>query len=146
MIEPLKMLFPATLESLDLAEDIFRVVAGKVTSAEHLRFRIRMILSEAFSNAYLHGRKAAPGTEIEVSMCFKNDKFFVSIINEGSGFAENDIKWDDFPSAEAESGRGLMIIRRLCDRAEFKRIDNGRFGVFMEINIGKNDSVKCQPY
>lgn len=139
---PLKIFFPAKWESLQIAEDIFKIIAHNTTSDPQKIFSIRTVLSESFNNAYLYSDKNSEDAFISIETCFKNNKFTASIMNEGAGFADNDINWNKYPSSDAESGRGLRIIKQLCDKVEFRKIGNNNFEVFVEIEIGESKKVK----
>jgi len=134
MKEFIRIIFPVSLDSVRVADDIFEVLANNATRDKQLRYNIRTVLSEVFSNAFLYGDKNNCDVEIEVRTCFTENGFMASIINDGAGFADNKIKWDEFPATEQESGRGLKLIKRLCDRVEFKRADNNKFEVQVEFN------------
>jgi anti-sigma regulatory factor (Ser/Thr protein kinase) len=133
--------FPISPLSLQISEDIFEAVARGVTHNQQKVYHIRIILSELFSNAYLHSGSANLDGIIEFKACFSQDRFYASIINEGKGFTEAKHSVDEFPSGFAESGRGIKIVRRLCDKVEFKKMADNKFGVFVEVAIPDNKSV-----
>lgn len=135
MGDTVRLIFPATAEALNIAEDIFEVVARNVTPDLRKAYCIRTALSEAYSNAFLYGRNAGEDAEIEFGMCFKGDKFSATIINDGPGFAEYQIKSESFEAVMEESGRGLQIMKRFCDKLTFKRDDNDKFEVHMEFDL-----------
>ncbi|MCD6163498.1 MAG: ATP-binding protein [candidate division Zixibacteria bacterium] len=139
---PLKIYFPARWEYLKIAEDIFSVIANNVTSDRQKAYNIMTVLSEAYNNAYLYGNKDSLDAQIVFETCFKNNKFTASIINEGTGFDDKNISWNEYPSADVESGRGLKIIKQLCDKVEFRKISNNIFEVFVEIEIDENKIVR----
>ena len=143
MSDRLKIIFPTAWETLKLANDIFHVIAMNASADNHTSHRIWVVLSEIFNNAYQYGENNVPNASIIFEMCFNKDKFVASIINEGTGFTDKNIKWNEFPSGDMESGRGLKIIKRLCEKVEFKNINGNKFGVFVEIKTGENKNVKC---
>lgn len=130
--------------SVHLADDVFTAIARNMASDEQLAFKIRTALSEAFSNAILYCEKNSGDGNIEFRGRFRDGKFEASIINEGSGFADNDIEWDEFPSPKIESGRGLKIIRKLSDKVEFIKHRNNTFEVCMEFVTWKENQVNKQ--
>ena len=134
MNRPLRIIFPVSMDSVKVADDIFEVLANNATRDARLCYNIRTVLSEAFNNAFLYSEKGNLDAVIEVRTCFNKNDFFASIINEGRGFADNEIKWDKFPSIEEESGRGLKIIKKLCDKLEFRRTENNKFEIYVAFN------------
>lgn len=141
MTERVKIIFPVTISSVSLAEDIFEAVSNNVSHNQREGYRIRTVLSEAFSNAFLYCEKDSGDSLVEFSFCFKKGKFVASIINEGSGFADNAIKWNEFPSETAESGRGVKIIKKLADKVEFVIHPDNKFEVYMEFLVGTDEKV-----
>ncbi len=141
MNEMAKIVFPVSIASVGLAEDIFEAITRNITSDERLGYRIRTALSEAFNNAILYCDKHSPTATIEFDFCFNNDKFVASVINEGAGFADKAIKWNDFPSEMAESGRGLKIIKKLSDKVKFIKHENNKFEVYMEFSTGAEQKI-----
>ena len=130
-----KIIFPVSMISVRLADDIFTAIAGNITSDGRTAYKIRTVLSEIFSNAFLYCEKESYAKFIVFEGCFTDDKFIASIINEGSGFVDKSISWDDFSSSMDESGRGLKLIRKLCDKVEFNHHDDNRFEVYVEIPL-----------
>jgi len=134
MNQPFKIIFPVSFDSVKIADDIFEVLANNASRDERICYNIRIVLSEAFNNAFLYGEKSNPDAVIEVRACFTENDFLASIINTGGGFADTEIKWDEFPSTEEESGRGLKLIKKLCDKVEFRWADNNNFEVHVKFN------------
>jgi len=127
------------MRSVSLADDLFKVIANNVASDAKTAFNIRIVLSELFSNAFLYGDKQSGNAMIEFKGCFTKDKFVASIINDGGGFADNTIEWNTFPSLLEESGRGIKIIKKLCDKLEFRKHGNNKFEAYIEISMGTRE-------
>ena len=136
MMDELKLIFPVSMDSIRLAEEIFEVVSNNVTSDKQLNYNIRIAFSEAFNNAFLYSDKRNCNAVIEVKACFGHNTFSISIINEGGGFDDDAVEWDKFPSEKYESGRGLKIIRKLSDKLEFRKLGGNRFEVYVEFDTG----------
>jgi anti-sigma regulatory factor (Ser/Thr protein kinase) len=141
MKDLIKIIFPISPISLQVSEDIFEAVARGATSNEQKIYHIRTALSELLNNAYLHGDSSNLDSAIEFKACFSPDRFYASIINEGQGFTEANYNEGEFPSGFAESGRGIKIVRKLCDRVEFKKMAGNKFGVFIEVAIPENKNA-----
>ena len=136
MADFIRIVFPISMVSVRLADDIFDAIARNVTGDAKTVFNIRLVLSEVFSNAFLYGEKQSANAVIEFKGCFNEHIFVASIINEGEGFTDNAIEWNKFPAAMEESGRGLKIIRQLCDKLEFRKHSDNKFETYLEINTG----------
>ena len=86
--------------------------------------RLGMVLEEAIYNAWKHGNRESPEACITVRHSVGND-LSVEIIDEGPGFDANQIPDPTAPENRTKpSGRGLFIIRRFADEAEW--IEGGR--------------------
>ncbi|MEZ4589040.1 MAG: ATP-binding protein [Gemmatimonadales bacterium] len=86
-------------------------------------FRLRVALAEALSNAILRGNREDPSKQVWVLAELYPEVVRIAVRDEGDGFDP-----DGEPPApealEAESGRGLFIIRNLADRVEFNERGN----------------------
>jgi anti-sigma regulatory factor (Ser/Thr protein kinase) len=141
MNDCIKIIFPVAMISIRLADDIFKAIAANLTFDGQTAFKIRTVLSEIFSNAFLYCDKEINPKSIEFRGRFKDDKFIASIINEGSGFADIGNSKNEFPSSWDESGRGLKLIKRLSDKVEFIHHEDNRFEVCVEISIRAGEKV-----
>ncbi len=142
MTNKVRVIFPVTISSVSLAEEIFETVTRNLIKDDKTSYRIRTALSEAFNNAFLYCDKDSGNALVEFNFCFNNNKFVASIINDGSGFADKTIKWNDFPSETAESGRGLRIIKKLSDKVEFNKHENNKFEVYMEFSTRAEQKIE----
>ncbi|HCC07453.1 MAG TPA: hypothetical protein DEP72_04760 [Clostridiales bacterium] len=93
---------------------------------------LRLILSEAISNAMIHGnnKDICKSVFIKTEVVNKNTILF-KVENEGFGFNYKNILQDvKFLDLYKEGGRGFLLINSLSDNVEF--LQNGK-----EINIYK---------
>lgn len=102
--------------------------------SEHTLFELKVILNELISNAIKHGIKENKKRFVKVVACLKNnDNACIMVEDEGEGY---DYNWvlhnevmnmanmsDDLCSL-AENGRGIIIVKSLCDRMRFNRKGN----------------------
>jgi len=87
---------------------------------EELFYDVKLILSEIFTNALIHGNRKNPVLTITVEYEISDDFIKARLTDEGPGFNYNDIK--DPLAAEniiKFSGRGLFLIRQLADEISF---------------------------
>lgn len=86
--------------------------------------KVLLCVSEAIINAIQHGNKYDITKNVTVKILFDIDSFYIEIKDEGVGFDYNCIKDPTITEyIKRESGRGLHIIRSLCDTLEVK--ENG---------------------
>jgi len=102
------------------------------------KFRLALCVSEAFTNAYLHGNKRDPSKMISLKIAPEADSVRIDVEDEGDG----GIGLQDFEAAspsvgtEKTSGRGLGIMRRYADKIKVKRYKGGglRVSIFWDLN------------
>jgi anti-sigma regulatory factor (Ser/Thr protein kinase) len=135
MSDKITITFVNTAFNLSVAEEIFSALARSATPDIQKQYHIRTVLSEIYSNAYLYGNQARSNGLIKFEACFSSDRFFASIINDYKGDADIKKRKIENISPYAESGRGLAIVRKLCDNVYFKKISESKFGVFIEIEL-----------
>jgi anti-sigma regulatory factor (Ser/Thr protein kinase) len=81
---------------------------------------LRLGLQEALVNAAKHGNKLDPSKTVVVRFSVKDNQYWWVISDQGSGFSPPDECDTDhvrcLPKVEAESGRGLCILKQIFDR------------------------------
>ena len=75
-------------------------------------FHVQLALEEAFANAIEHGNRFQPEKLVRARCELDNDRLFVSVQDEGSGFSEMEVADPtDVGNLEKPTGRGLFLIR-----------------------------------
>jgi serine/threonine-protein kinase RsbW len=88
-------------------------------------FDIRLCVEEAVRNAMVHGNRSDKDLHVEVSCWVKNGKLNIVVEDKGPGFDHTNVP--DPTNNEnllKTSGRGVCLIRRLMDRAEYNGSGN----------------------
>lgn len=125
----------ATLVTLRLPSDVNCIEEAVELVTRHclagheatrtIRFRLRVVLSEALSNAILRGNCEDRSKWVEVRAELVPDSIRVSVTDEGSGFDPSTIPEPLQPDRLDEArGRGLFIIRQLVDAVQFNAQGN----------------------
>ena len=94
-----------------------------------LRFAVRLLVSELFTNAVKYGSRRE-GYRIRLSVSVTDEHVRVEVGDRGRGFPEGETS---MPDAEAESGRGLAFLDALADRWGVVR--NGETCVWFELRF-----------
>ncbi|MBB4934277.1 serine/threonine-protein kinase RsbW [Lipingzhangella halophila] len=103
-------------------------------------FSILLTLSEACTNAVEHG---APATEYEVTAEVNDDSCLLEIADTGPAFNPDQVS---LPDTESESGRGILLMRRLADEVRFRPSPVGGTAVRLRKllhNGGSHDGLGC---
>ncbi len=125
----------ATLVTLRLPSDVacieeavelvtLHCLAGHHTTPT-IRFRLRVVLSEALSNAIVRGNCEDPTKFVQVEAELVPEAIRVSVTDEGCGF-DPDVVPDPIRPEQLDeaSGRGLYLIRKLVDDVQFNEQGN----------------------
>lgn len=84
-----------------------------------------LAISEAFTNAMIHGNKLSPEKMIEVAITVNDDYIIADITDEGEGFKRKPSP--EYPSDPmAEGGRGVGLMKSIADEVRFSSGGNGR--------------------
>jgi serine/threonine-protein kinase RsbW len=125
----------ATLVTLRLPSDVDCIeeavelvtrhcLAGHRTT-QTIRFRLRVVLSEALSNAIVRGNNEDKNKWVHVEAELVPDAIRVSVTDEGPGFNPGSVPEPIGPGQLDEAGgRGLYLIRKLVDDVQFNEQGN----------------------
>ena len=83
--------------------------------------RLRVLLEESILNAWKHGNAQMPGSAVRVRW-HTNNEFVLEVVDEGPGFDPEAIP-DPRSDARrcAADGRGIFMIKKMCDFVRWKR-------------------------
>ncbi len=94
-------------------------------ATESIRFRLRVVLSEAISNAIVRGNCEDCNKWVDVRAELGPDVISVYVTDEGPGFDPSAIPEPIRPEQLDEAnGRGLFLIRKLVDAVQFNTQGN----------------------
>jgi serine/threonine-protein kinase RsbW len=125
----------ATLVTLRLPSDVncieeaVELVARHCLAGHHAtqttRFRLRVVLSEALSNAIVQGNREDRSKWVDVRAELVPDAIRVWVTDEGAGFDPDSVPEPIRPEQLDEArGRGLYLIRKLVDVVQFNERGN----------------------
>jgi serine/threonine-protein kinase RsbW len=125
----------ATLVTLRLPSDVtcieeaVELVTRHCLAGHHAtpstRFRLRVVLSEALTNAIIQGNREEHGKWVDVRAELGPDAIRVWVTDEGTGFDPEAIPEPTGPEQlDAARGRGLYLIRKLVDAVQFNERGN----------------------
>lgn len=112
---------------------ILDTLKRRYSLAQEQCFDIKVILCELLQNAIKHGNNSDASKKIHLDVWYKenNSVLGISVKDQGNGFPPSRRSYLDKSSryiADAmlmdESGRGLCIVKELCDDIEFNAMGN----------------------
>lgn len=87
---------------------------------------LSLAVSEALSNAMVHGNKLDPKKDVIVSVKISKNKLTLSIKDEGEGFEPNSVPDPTMPeNILRDSGRGIHIMRSFIDQVSYNFSSTG---------------------
>jgi serine/threonine-protein kinase RsbW len=117
---------PSDIDCIEEAVELVtrHCLAGHATTAT-TRFRLRVVLSEALSNAILRGNCEDCSKWVEVRAELGPEAITLYVTDEGPGFDPAAVPEPIQPEQLDEArGRGLFLIRKLVDAVQFNRQGN----------------------
>jgi serine/threonine-protein kinase RsbW len=94
-------------------------------ATETIRFRLRVVLSEAISNAIIRGNAEDHRKRVDVRVELVPEVIRVYVTDEGPGFDPASVPEPITPEQLDEArGRGLYLIRKLVDAVHFNEQGN----------------------
>ena len=116
---------PSKPESLTLVENLVEEIADKFKLSEDTFANMMTCLSEAVTNAIIHGNLLDPEKKVFINADVEGKRIVWTIADEGKGFDYNSL---DDPTAsenlEKLTGRGVFILKHLADQCIFNSRGN----------------------
>ena len=103
----------------DFADDVGRETGMDEENTE----TFKLILSEAVTNAIIHGNRNDPKKKVSVSVNVTDEYVSADIQDEGKGFDPSKKKKDPLKEEHLLDigGRGVFLIEQFSDHMEFKK-------------------------
>lgn len=104
--------------------------------------RIMLAISEAFTNALIHGNKYDPEKKIEIRIAINDKVVIADVIDEGHCDIAA-MKRRESPDYMQEGGRGVDLIESMASEVEIRK--NGHtdgLQVSMKFDIGINEEIE----
>lgn len=134
-----KSVIPSRIEVVNrTVNEVIQSVINIYSNMDNdLLFELKVVLNELILNAIIHGNKEDKAKFVEVNAAItKSNYFLLSISDEGEGYdynfylkkcSENKdvLCWNDVE----EKGRGIKIVKSLCDNIRFNEKGNKVFVV-----------------
>ena len=121
MSDDLVLELPSDVRSIEHAVDY--VMSACTTCSSHarrMRLNFRVGLTEALSNAMMYGNGHDPAKRVRVEVTIEGARIEARITDQGVGFDPNSVPDPTSPDNLLKSGgRGLFLMRQLCDEVSF---------------------------
>ena len=113
--------FPSDVSYVEeTVELVVRHCLAGFIGAHQIRFRLKVALAEALTNAIIRGNREDRAKSVEVRAELRPDVIQLWVADEGPGFDPSSVPEPTIPSRLDEpDGRGLYLIRKLVDAVQF---------------------------
>ena len=124
-MEQQKLKISSKSENMVLVEKMINEICQSHKVQEEHYGNILVALTEAVTNAILHGNKGNPEKKVDI-ICDSNGNYLTfTVKDEGDGYDPSNLPDPTAPeNIEKPSGRGVFLMRNLADKVEF--FDNGK--------------------
>ncbi|MEX0779497.1 MAG: ATP-binding protein [Balneolales bacterium] len=119
------LIIPSDLEKLEDVQSFSEKLNQWADLQEEKAASVSLALSEAVTNAILHGNKENVEKKVEIQTSLQDNKLHITVEDEGEGFTPTELP---NPTAEENllntSGRGVFLINQVCDDVKYSKKGN----------------------
>ena len=127
--------FTSDPDNLVEVEEFITEVANEFNLDEEIKNNLSLSLSEAASNAMVHGNKLDPNKYVDIKITVSDEKIEVVIKDEGNGFDPSSVPDPTAPeNLLKDSGRGIHIMKTFLENMRYNFTDSGT-EVILEISL-----------
>ncbi len=142
MILPMyEFTYPSAVASEDKMLDELATVLHINSIPEDLQNWFMLAVSEAFTNALVHGNKRNPRKTIKLVLFINNGLLAADIIDEGQGGLAK-IKRRKPPTMLSEGGRGVDLMRHYASAVGFSETESGGLKVSLRFDQMKENEIE----
>ncbi|MBD9177702.1 MAG: ATP-binding protein [Odoribacter splanchnicus] len=118
----LELVISSEVSNIVKVENFIENLTGHFELPDDLYGKISLSLIEAVNNAILSGNKQQADKKVKIVAELCDDKFMISVEDEGEGFDYENIPDPTLPdNIKKIAGRGLYLIKTLSDELEFEK-------------------------
>jgi len=119
--EVISLRIPGRLELLGLFDRVSTLLCARAGFSEDACTQVTLSVIEAGTNAIQHGSGGDPARSVEVVFTLHPDRLEVSVHDQGSGFALDEVSSDvTLPERLFDArGRGIFIMRACMDSVDY---------------------------
>ncbi|TVQ66109.1 MAG: ATP-binding protein [Balneolaceae bacterium] len=118
---PYQLILSSSYEEAEVVPSFVSKIAMECGLDEECESTLMLLLSEAVTNAIVHGNKSDPAKKVRALLEVHTDEVVVTVSDEGEGFdpavQKNPL---DEENLLKSGGRGLFLIQELADSYEYR--------------------------
>ncbi len=121
------------LDDLQSVLELHEIAGGRA-------WRFQLIVSEAFTNALVHGNASDPKRLVRMAVRVNESEIVADITDEGVGGLDRIAHRLNTGDPLAESGRGISFMERYADRVDYRESPTG--GLVVSLAVRLNEVTK----
>lgn len=133
--------YPSTVASEDKMLDEVATILQANGIPENTRNWFMLAVSEAFTNALVHGNKRNPRKTIKLVLFINNGLLAADIIDEGQGGLAKIMRRKP-PTMLSEGGRGVDLMRHYASAVGFTETESGGLKVSLRFDQMKENEIE----
>ncbi len=112
--------YTSELKTLNEVEKLIDEIISEFNISSELYGKVQVAIIEAVNNAILHGNKLNSSKKVTLNYIIESDLLKFVIKDEGRGFDMENIPDPTLPeNIEKSHGRGIFLMKHLCDKIAF---------------------------
>ena len=124
-MKSLKIKISSCRENVREVEGFIEKARDAYNINEDIYGNMMVAITEGVSNAIIHGNKQDESKSVNLEMNMNNSQICVEVRDEGSGYDYDNVPDPTAPeNITKPGGRGLFLMKHLCDKVEF--FDQGK--------------------
>lgn len=113
--------YASELKTLNEVEKLVDEITSEFSISSELYGKVQVSIIEAVNNAILHGNKLNAEKMVTLAYEIEENLMKFIIADEGPGFDFNNVPDPTTPeNIEKPHGRGIFLMRHLCDTIDFR--------------------------
>ncbi|MBD8488894.1 ATP-binding protein [Echinicola sp. CAU 1574] len=120
-MKSIKITIPSLIENIKIIESFIDNAKEKFQINDDIYGNIMISVTECVSNAIIHGNRNDASKSVNLELNFLENQLKFIIEDEGQGFDYENLKDPTAPeNIEKSGGRGVFIMKNLCDEVDFE--------------------------
>lgn len=112
---------PSLPENIRIVESFIDNAKDKFSLNDDIYGNIMIAVTESVNNAILHGNNRDKRKNVSLQVIFNNESLMFTVKDQGEGFDFNNLPDPTAPeNLDKPSGRGIFLMKHLCDEVAFK--------------------------
>lgn len=124
-MDTIQIQIPSLSENIRIVESFIDNAKDKYMLNDDIYGNIMIAVTESVNNAIVHGNKSVSHKNVSLRLHLNENVLKFTIVDEGPGFDYHNLPDPTSPeNLDKPGGRGIFLMRHLCDEVSFK--DDGR--------------------